>query len=139
MAKSMTQAHEPAYLYLFTWRESGNRSALGAYHGEELAFLDDSFPNSWGSSNADEAFGRILRSYWCQFAKTGDPNSPGLPHWPAYSSRPDQVLALGQTIRMRPISPNLLALERIMQQVKSREIDAKAWPDGTSGQPAQQF
>jgi len=139
MAKSMTQAHEPAYLYLFNWRQSGKRSALGAYHGEELAFLDDSFPSSWGSSHADRAFGGILRRYWCQFAKTGDPNSPALPHWPPYGSRLDQVLVLGQTIRMRPISPNLLALERIMEHVKSKEIDAKARPFGTSGRSARPF
>jgi para-nitrobenzyl esterase len=63
MAKSMTRTLEPAYLYRFTWRQSGKSSVLGAYHGEELAFLDNSFPSSWGFSKADKAFGELLRSY----------------------------------------------------------------------------
>jgi para-nitrobenzyl esterase len=30
--------------------------------------------------------------YWVAFAKTGDPNGEGRPHWPAYSPQTDILL-----------------------------------------------
>ena len=33
-----------------------------------------------------------IHSYWVQFAKTGNPNGPGLPSWRRYSSQSDVLL-----------------------------------------------
>jgi carboxylesterase type B len=44
MAQAMTRANQKAYLYYFTYAETGKRAHLGAYHGEELQFQSDSFP-----------------------------------------------------------------------------------------------
>ena len=35
----------------------------------------------------DYAVSELVSSYWTNFAKTGDPNGPGLPRWPAYDSQ----------------------------------------------------
>jgi para-nitrobenzyl esterase len=117
MGRVMTRIGQPAWLYRFTWAESGQRSRFGAYHGQELSFLGNAFPGNWGSSSGDRAFGATLRQYWTNFAKAGNPNGAGLPQWPAYDSRTNQIQELGQQIQSVPASPKLLRLENIMRPI----------------------
>jgi carboxylesterase type B len=90
---------------------------LGAHHGEELKFLSDSFPDDWEHNPDDEKLGRAMRSYWTQFAKTGNPNTLGFPTWPAYDPRLDQCFELGRTIGIRPVTIRPQALEHIMKEI----------------------
>ena len=43
----------------------------------------------------------IVSGYWVNFAKHGDPNGPGLPHWPRYERRTDLMLDLGAKVLVR--------------------------------------
>jgi para-nitrobenzyl esterase len=119
MAQSVARANQKVYLYYFTYAETGKRASLGAYHGEELLFLSDSFPSDWEHSQEDEELGQMMRSYWAQFAKTGDPNAPGLPVWPAYDRRTKEYFELGRAIHVHPIASQIQVLERIMNQIFS--------------------
>jgi len=121
MARAMARAPQPAYLYLLTWIQTGKPASLGAHHGEELPFLDDAYPSVWGASDGDRAFGEILRTYWSNFAKTGDPNSPGLPKWPIFDPASEDVFSLGQKIGPIPMNQNLRVMDKIMDQVLSAE------------------
>jgi len=99
--------------------ESGRRAALGAYHGAELNFLADSFPADCGHRPGDVQLGQAMRNYWVQFAKTGYPNGPGVPEWPAYDARSDVYLELGPTIRKQPVARQLRIFDRIANMILS--------------------
>lgn len=117
MAQAMTHTGQKAYLYYFTHAETGKREALGAYHGEELNFLSASFPSDWQHDPGDEKLGSAMRTYWTQFARTGNPNAPGLPPWPDFDVHAKRCFELGRNIRVRPVAAQVQARDRIMQQI----------------------
>jgi para-nitrobenzyl esterase len=43
-------------------------------------------------SHDDLALSDMISSYYVNFATTGDPNGKGLPQWPAFSDKDQQVM-----------------------------------------------
>jgi para-nitrobenzyl esterase len=70
------------------------KAGFGTPHSEELpyTFRQLTEHNRPAPTPKDEAMSEMMRSYWTNFAKTGDPNGPGLPNWPAYSEKEPQML-----------------------------------------------
>jgi para-nitrobenzyl esterase len=130
MARTMTRVGQKAYWYYFTYVESGKRAPLGAYHGQELKFLSNAFPDDWEHGQGDEKLGEIMRIYWTQFARTGDPNAASVPKWPAYNARVDQCLDLGLIVHPRavPHIAQLLVLQHIMRQIFTDTWDVPKKP-----------
>jgi len=62
-----------------------------------------------------------MRGYWAQFARTGEPNSGGVPHWPAYDEHSRECFDLGGRIGVRPVPERTQALENILKQVVAME------------------
>ena len=66
----------------------GDSPPRGAYHSAEIEFVFGALASEnlpWRPE--DKALSDLMSTYWSNFAKTGDPNGPGLPQWPAYSSQ----------------------------------------------------
>jgi len=97
-AWNVAQSGQKAWLYYFTYvGHTESYAKLGAFHGIEGRFLTGWFPGTWGEITADDQrMIDIMTGYWTQFAKTGDPNRPGLPPWPKCDTTTDQVQELGQ-------------------------------------------
>lgn len=103
----------------FTYVETGKRASLGAYHGLELKFLSREFPHDWEHSADDLKLAEAVRTYWTQFAKTGEPDTSGVPRWPVYGSVEDACMDLGRTISLSNDlhEARLQELEHIMQLI----------------------
>ncbi|HXY79485.1 MAG TPA: carboxylesterase/lipase family protein [Candidatus Bathyarchaeia archaeon] len=88
--RKAAQGAAPAYMYIFDWRSPVLGGKLRSPHGIELAFVFDNTDKTTGMNGmgADLApLAEKVSSAWAAFARTGNPNSPGLPHWPAYDTK----------------------------------------------------
>jgi para-nitrobenzyl esterase len=128
-------AHAPVYRYSFDRKipvEPGAKvngmpatsADVGARHAGEIEYvfgaLSLSLPKvPWEA--ADRTLSEAITSYWANFARTGDPNAPGLPKWPRYD-RDSRVLHLDLTIHDEADSlrPRYEALDAFMQKQRSQ-------------------
>ena len=78
------------FLYYFDERAeipTGSEGAgYGARHASELPYVFRQLTEHGrpAPTPKDEALSEMMRTYWTNFAKTGDPNGTGLPRWLAY-------------------------------------------------------
>ena len=95
--------HQPkTFFYLFTRGVAGR--AQPATHSEVLPFVfgsldKPSFIPHGPPDHTDLQLSATMRQTWARFATSGDPNGPGLPHWPRYDRASDPYLEFGTIIR----------------------------------------
>ena len=81
-----SEAHNPTFEYELDHAIPGQETQ-GALHSSDLPYVFGYFPTSGNIggifTNTDKHLADLMESYWTNFAKTGDPNSGGVPHWPA--------------------------------------------------------
>lgn len=62
---------------------------VGAVHASDIPYTFSAFDHTptvpWQPE--DRAVSDLMMTYWSNFAKTGNPNSPGMPEWPRYESK----------------------------------------------------
>ena len=102
IARTLSQRQPKTFFYLFSRGVAGR--AQPATHSEVLPFVfgsldKPSFIPHDPPDGTDLQLSVTLREAWTRFAASGDPNGPGLPHWPNYDQASDPYLEFGTKIR----------------------------------------
>jgi para-nitrobenzyl esterase len=105
------------HLYYFDRRSP--QAPRGPTHGAEIGYVfgnllspvsGAAYALSGTPGPADAALSELIQSYWVNFAKTGDPNGPGLPPWPAFGASDQQAMFLNEHPGPHPV-PNMRQIE----------------------------
>ena len=92
-----------SYLYYFRRTPPGEPN-YGSFHSAEFAYALHTL-HKWDRpfTEIDRRLEETMSSYWINFIKTGDPNGPNLPQWPAYDNNNPQVIELGDDVKAIPL------------------------------------
>lgn len=88
----------PAYMYQFGYvpANAQQRSPYGAGHGSEVSFAFNTLNARWGPpaepTAQEKELAKNMNIYWTNFAKTGNPNGQGVPNWPLYNNKNQDML-----------------------------------------------
>jgi para-nitrobenzyl esterase len=97
--------NKPVYLYFFTHAPPGpNREMVGVFHSAEIPYAFNKGGAGW--TDEDRRIADMMSSYWVNFARTGNPNGPGLPNWAPFDGRTEQTMELGDHFQPIPLADN---------------------------------
>jgi para-nitrobenzyl esterase len=115
-ALKAAQQAAPAYYYWFTWRTPVLDGRPGAFHACEISFVFDNadkYETYNGGGEAPRRLSDQISDAWLAFARTGNPNHPGLPAWPAYAAQGAATMVLDDPCRVE-VAPDT-ALRRAVE------------------------
>jgi len=97
-ANAFARKGATAYVFRFSYIPASMRDRMrnGVPHGAEIPYVFNTLRTGYGPSptSEDEAIARLLNTYWANFAKTGNPNGPGIAKWPSHDPKKEHVFEI---------------------------------------------
>ncbi|HEX4643785.1 MAG TPA: carboxylesterase/lipase family protein [Candidatus Acidoferrales bacterium] len=93
----------PVYLYYFTWESPVLGGRLKSPHTMEIPFAFDNVKISarmTGGGADAMALADKVSDAWIAFARSGDPNTPKLPHWPAFDAKDRATMVINNVSKV---------------------------------------
>jgi para-nitrobenzyl esterase len=113
----------PAYMYLLTWESPASGGKYRCAHGFDLPFVFDNLDKAPGmrgvtSDSRDHELAESISRAWVAFARTGNPNHPGLPQWTPYEPDKRATMILNHRCELvsDPRREDRLAANWVMEQ-----------------------
>jgi para-nitrobenzyl esterase len=104
----------PVYLYYFRWETPLEGGRLKSPHTIEIPFVFDNVQASRLTAGATgaQALADRVSDAWLAFARSGDPNTSKLPHWPAFdaSRRATMMFDNASVVQNDPLREQRLAM-----------------------------
>lgn len=99
--------NSPVYRYRFDLGSPGDpfHPALLAFHSDDIEYVFGTLDSRHGAKWRPEDYklSELMQNCWTNFAKSGDPNGPGLPRWPTYNKAGNwPVMHLSPDSQARP-------------------------------------
>jgi para-nitrobenzyl esterase len=98
----------------------------GVPHMAELFYIFQHYAPDWTWTATDRRVADLLSSYWVNFARSGDPNGPGLPRWQPFDEAHQRVMHMGDPFAMSdlPDRPQLAAIDDFVRLLRARDAGA---------------
>jgi para-nitrobenzyl esterase len=98
IARTLAARGQPVYEFRFSYVAESIRGqfggVMGAMHASDIPFAFDTVAAKYGKelTPGDAAAARAMNAYWVAFTRTGKPEAPGQPAWPAYEPQTDLIM-----------------------------------------------
>jgi len=118
--RKVLQAGAPCWMYRFDWETPEGGGHMRSRHGVEVPFAFNNIKIAGPLiSKMPEAYAleEKTSSTWVAFARTGNPNNPKIPNWPAYSVAKRETMLFNNEIRVvnDPQHAARLAMEKVLK------------------------
>ncbi|MBB3360001.1 MULTISPECIES: carboxylesterase/lipase family protein [unclassified Novosphingobium] len=115
LAERKVRQGSPVWMYRMDWETPVFGGRLKAGHAVELSFVfgtHDNIRDFVGPGPGPDRMAAQMHPAWVAFAKTGNPQHPGIPSWPAYNLAQRQTMIFN--LQSRVASDPHAALRRLL-------------------------
>ncbi|MFD1164037.1 carboxylesterase family protein [Sphingobacterium daejeonense] len=125
-ARAFSRKGAGTYSYLFDYVQTALQQQFvhGAPHASEIPYVFNTISSRDGTdlTEKDRKVASMMNTYWANFAKTGNPNSRGLPNWEKFNGKKDNLLEIrrdGTAVSVPdPKKKRLDVIEKVTKKLK---------------------